>query len=154
MDWGSLASTGAGAVIGVVATLAADWSRARRSRRENDQAVRRELYGDYLAALARTRNHLRIAARSAQTPGAERARQAVEAFRDGNAYELRYQLAVVAPEEVVRASTAAFRALRDLRDTVEDGALHTEPRYTALRDCWEDRLAELRAVMRRDVRGA
>ncbi len=151
MNWGSLASTVLGAVVGIASTLLADRARARRSREEGDQAARRQVYGDYLAALARTRNQLRIAARSADTPTEERARTALEAFRDGNAYELRYQVAIVAPEAVVGASTAAFRALRDLRDLVEGGAVHTEEGYLELRDRWEDAFAELRAAMRSDV---
>ncbi|GGU70890.1 hypothetical protein GCM10010211_40750 [Streptomyces albospinus] len=151
MNWGSLASTLLGALIGIASTLTADRVRARRSRDESDQVARRQLYGEYLAALARTRNHLRIAARSAETPAAERARMAGEAFRDGNAYELRYQVAMVAPAEVVDASTAAFRALRDVRDVVESGSLHREESYLELRDRWEERFAELRAAMRDDV---
>ncbi|MFJ9615925.1 hypothetical protein [Streptomyces noursei] len=151
MNWGSLASTVLGAVIGIASTLMADRARARRSRAEGDQAARRQLYGDYLAALARTRNHLRIAARSADTPAEERARMALEAFRDGNAYELRYQVAIVAPDAVVDASTTAFRALRDVRDVVEAGAVHTAREYLELRDRWEDTFAELRAAMRADV---
>lgn len=77
----------------------------------------------------------------------------MEAFRDGNAYELRYQVALVAPTAVVDASTAAFRALRDLRDLIEEGATHTEQNYLELRDHWEDRFAELRTAMKSDLNG-
>jgi len=151
MQWGSLISTALGAVIGVLATLAADLSRAKRTRQDNEHNTRRQLYADYLAALARTRNNLRLAARSAHTPPGERARKAIEAFKEGNAYELRYQLSLISPAPVIEASTAAFRALRDLRDLIEDGALHTDHSYLDLRDNWEERFAELRTVMRRDL---
>ncbi|MYX07325.1 hypothetical protein GTW98_10965 [Streptomyces sp. SID8375] len=151
MGWGSLLSTVLGAAIGVLSTLAADRARAKRSREDSDQNIRRELYADYLAALARTRNHLRLAARSRDTPLEDRARKAMEAFQEGNAYELRYQVALVAPATVVDASTTAFRALRDLRDLIEDGATHTERNYLELRDHWEDRFAELRTEMKRDL---
>ncbi|MEU3290644.1 hypothetical protein [Streptomyces longwoodensis] len=151
MDWAPLVSTSLGAVIGIASTLATDQVRTRRGRQDNDQAARRQLYGDYLAALARTRNQLRMAARPAGLPAAERARRAAEAFHEGNAYELRYQIAVVAPQTVVEASTAAFRALRDLRDRVEDGAHHTSPDYAQARDRWESLLTELRKAMRRDL---
>ncbi|MFI2026798.1 hypothetical protein [Streptomyces buecherae] len=153
MGWGSILSTLLGALIGVFSTLAADWSRASRDRRANDQDVRRQTYADYLAALAQTRNLLRLAARSRSTPLEERARNAMEAFRDGSAYELRYQIALVAPTAVVDASTAAFRALRDLRDLVEEGAIHTEQNYLVLRDHWESCFAELRAAMKSDLAG-
>ncbi|MBY8880291.1 hypothetical protein [Actinacidiphila acidipaludis] len=150
MDWGPLSSTALGAVIGIATTLAADHMRALRGRTDADRANRQKLYGDYLAALARTRNHLRITARHA-VPPEERAHGAVEAFREGNAYELRYQVAVVAPRDVVEASTAAFRALRDLRDEVEGGAVATDDRYVATRERWDVLLAELRVAMRRDL---
>lgn len=102
MDWAPLVSTSLGAVIGIASTLATDQVRTRRGRQDNDQAARRQLYGDYLAALARTRNQLRMAARPAGLPAAERARRAAEAFHEGNAYELRYQIAVVAPRRSSR----------------------------------------------------
>ena len=154
MGWGSLLSPLPGALIGIVSALAADWSRAIRTRRDNDQNVRRQLYADYLASLAQTRNLLRIAARSRSTPLEERARKAVGAFRDGNSYEQRYQVALVAPTAVVDASTTAFRALRDLRDLIEEGATHTEQNYLELRDHREDRCAELRNTMKSDLNGA
>ncbi|RRQ86327.1 hypothetical protein [Streptomyces griseofuscus] len=151
MDWGSIVSTSLGAVIGIASTLATDQIRTRRGREDKDQAARQQLYGDYLAALARTRNQLRMAARPTGLPDEERLRRAAEAFHEGNAYELRYQIAVVAPREVVEASTAAFRSLRDLRDLVETGALHTSEDYVQARNRWELLLAELRIAMRRDL---
>ncbi|SEN20723.1 hypothetical protein [Actinacidiphila rubida] len=150
MDWGPLTGTALGAVIGIATTLAADHLRAARGRTDADRANRQKLYGDYLAALARTRNTLRIAARMAVPPG-ERAQSAVESFREGNAYELRYQVAVVAPKDVVEASTAAFRALRDLRNEVEAGAVATDQSYVETRERWDVLLAELRIAMRRDL---
>ncbi|MFG1807444.1 hypothetical protein [Streptomyces sp. NPDC049040] len=151
MEWGLLASTSLGALIGIGTTLAADHLRARRSRQDADDATRRQLYGDYLAALARTRNHLRVAARPSGLSPDERARRAAEAFHESSAYELRYQIAVVAPVGVVEASTSAFRALRDIKDQVEVGALHTDDSYVAARERWEFLLAELRMAMRRDL---
>lgn len=151
MDWGLLASTALGAVIGIVTTLAADHLRAKRSREERDETARQQLYGDYLAALARTRNHIRTAARDGGLPADERARAAAAAFHESNAYELRYQIAVVASKDVVETSTRVFRALRDLRDQVEDGALHTDQAYVDARLRWDLLLAELRVTMRRDL---
>jgi hypothetical protein len=152
MDWGVLASTALGAVIGIVTTLAADHLRAKRSREDRDESARQQLYGDYLGALARTRNHLRMAAWADSLPAEERARGAAEAFHESNAYELRYQIAVVAPRDVVEASTNAFRALRDLRDRVAEGALHTDDVYVETRLRWDALLAELRLTMRRDLK--
>ena len=109
------------------------------------------MYAEYLSALSRTRNELRLAARNPQVPPDERARIATEAFKSGGAYELRYQVAITAPPAVVEASTAAFRALRDLRDLVEAGTTHHEPDYIRSRDAWEDLFSDLRSQIRKDL---
>ncbi|MBW5420269.1 hypothetical protein GKQ77_01620 [Streptomyces sp. BG9H] len=151
MNWSSLLSTGVGALIGVSATLAAEWTRWKRNRHDNDQAIKRQTYAEYLAALSRTRNELRMAAWAPAMPREERARLAQEAFKAGGAYELRYQVALLAPEMVDQASIAAFRTLRDLRDVVEAGVVRTEEPYIELRVRWDDLFAELRRQMRADL---
>ncbi|MEU9497775.1 hypothetical protein [Streptomyces sp. NPDC048196] len=103
-------------------------ARAKRTHQDNDHNTRRQLNANYLAALARTRNNLRLAACSARTSPEERARKAIEAFKEDNAYELRYQIALMAPAPVIEASTTAFRTLRDLRDLIES--------YIDLSDRW------------------
>jgi hypothetical protein len=152
VDWGSLVGTGLGAVIGVSATLGADRINWRRSRQDSDKTARHQVYADYLAALTRARNGLRSAARHPNTPAAERARQAEETFHDG-VYELRYRVALLAPEPVVEASVIAFRALRDLRDLVEAGSVRSDEDYLRQRDVWEDALHELQRAMRADLAG-
>ncbi|MER7411971.1 MULTISPECIES: hypothetical protein [Streptomyces] len=151
MDWGTLASTATGGLIGVVSTLSAEWFRTRRDRESTDHADRRRLYGEYLAALSHTRSELRATARDTAASAEERARRALDSFHTGGAYELRYQVAITAPESVVAASTEAFRALRDMRDLLHTGALRTDPAYAASRDRWEDAFAELRARIRCDL---
>lgn len=151
MDWSTLASTATGGLIGVVSTLTAAWVRSRRDRASADHADRRRLYGEYLAALSRTRSQLRATARDTEAPAGDRSARALSAFHDGGAYELRYQVAITAPDDVVEASTAAFRTLRDMRDLLQAGAVRTDPAYARLRDRWEDAFAELRARMRRDL---
>ncbi|MFF2504931.1 hypothetical protein ACFVTY_16360 [Streptomyces sp. NPDC058067] len=152
MDWIPLLSTAVGAVIGVAATLIADWTRANRSQRDGHQATKRQLYGDYLAALSLTRHSLRTAARSSSEPVEVRARMALDAFKDAKAYEARYQVALVASDRVTDASTSAFNALRHLRDLVEaGGGTHTDPDYRRAQDQWADQFAGLRRCMRSDL---
>lgn len=152
MDWIPLLSTILGAVIGVGATLVADWTRASRSQREGDRAIKRQAYGDYLAALSLTRHNLRVAARYSMASVDDRARLAFDAFKDAKAYEMRYQVALFAPDEVIEASTSAFNALRSLRDLVEGGGgTHDDPAYRAAQDQWANRFAELRHCMRSDL---
>ncbi len=151
MDWGPLATTALGALIGVSSTLASEQLRWVRRRRDADQAAKRALYADYLAALSRTRNELRLAGRLVDASAAERARRAADSFKEGGAYEMRYHVALVAPRPVVAASTTAFRALRDIRDAIEDGADRSDEYYRSGRDRWNEAFAALRQEMRRDL---
>ncbi|MER5918290.1 hypothetical protein ABT124_50755 [Streptomyces sp. NPDC001982] len=152
MDWIPLLSTAFGAVIGVAATLLADRVRARSNRQEEDRALRRRLYGDYLAALSLTRHNLRTAARSSSVSPAERVRMALDSFKEAGVYQARYQVSLVAHEPVVEASTSAFNALRSLRDLVEvGGGSHGDPAYRAAQDAWAACFATLRQCMRRDL---
>ena len=102
MDWGPLLGTALGAVVGVGSTLVSDRVRWRRDRTARQRDMKRQLYGEYLAALMRTRNQLKdIASSSLATE--DRALKAGEAFREGGAYELRYQMSITAPA-IVRVS--------------------------------------------------
>jgi hypothetical protein len=140
-----------GALIGVSATLASEHMRWRRGRQDSDKATKRQTYADYLAALSLTRNELRLAARRSSLPLGQRSKRAAEAFRTGGAFELRYQVALIAPTEVITASDQAFRTLRLLRDLVEDGTLHTDAAYIGQRDVWEGTFAALKDHMRYDL---
>ncbi|GAA3247154.1 hypothetical protein [Nonomuraea helvata] len=152
MSWIPLFSTALGAVIGIAATLLADWTRANRNQREESRTVRRQLYGDYLAALSLTRHHLRVAARNAGSPIEDKARLALEAFEAGGAYQARYQVALVAPGHVTDASTAAFNALRSLRDLIEGGGgANSDPAFREAQQQWAARFAALRNCMRVDL---
>ncbi|MER5639499.1 hypothetical protein ABT095_21385 [Kitasatospora sp. NPDC002227] len=153
MDWSSFASTALGAVIGVTSTLIADRVRWRRDHQDKQQAARRQLYADYLAALSRTYNEIREAARNTAAPDGDRARAAVAAFKEGGAYELRYQVSITAPETVEEPSVSAFRALRKLRDLVESGTKYDDPEYVAAREEWDDLFDGLRARIRADLDG-
>jgi hypothetical protein len=151
MYWASLLSTLVGAAIGLAATFIAARMRWTRDKTDREARDRRQLYAEYLAAVATTRNRLRMAARTADEPLVERAEQARTAFAEGRAYELRYQVALIAPKEVADASTAVVRALRELRDAIEAGVLRGEPNYVTLRESFDDRYESLIRHMREDV---
>jgi hypothetical protein len=151
MYWSSLLSTLMGAIIGLAATFTADRMRWTRDKTDREVRDRRELYAEYLTAMANTRNRLRMAARTADEPLVERAQQARVAFAEGRAYELRYQVALIAPDTVVDASTAVVRALRELRDAIEAGDLRGEPKYVVLRKSFDELYASLIRSMRDDV---
>lgn len=151
MEWSPLIGTALGAVIGISATLATDRARWQRGRRDADLALKRQTYAEYLAALALTRQELHLAAFSASTPLAQRTELAAKSFSAGRAYELRYQVALIGPSELKSASDQAFRALRKLRDLVQDGAIRSDTNYVEQRDVWEDALASLMTMMEEDL---
>jgi hypothetical protein len=151
VQWSSLIGAIVGALIGVSATLASEHLRWRRGRQDSDKATKRETYADYLAALALTRNELRLAALKDSTPLPQRSKRAAEAFSTGRAYELRYQVALIAPTEVTAASDDAFRSLRNLRDLVEDGTIRTNSAYIGQKAVWDAAFAALRDRMKVDL---
>lgn len=151
MEWTTLISTLAGAVIGISATVVTERSRSRRERQADELSVRRGAYADYLAALSQTRVEIRVAARDASVPPNLRAEKAVAAFHDTGVYDRRYQVAVVAPAEVVEASDRMFRTLRDLRDRVVDGALRVDTAYRDQANVSADAFAELLRRIRLDL---
>ena len=151
MQWSSLIGAVVGALIGVSATLSSEHLRWRRGRQDSDKASKRQTYAEYLSALSLTRNELRLASRNSSIPLEERAKRAAESFKTGRAYELRYQVMLIAPEVVIEASDNAFRALRRIQRQVEDGTLHTEASYIALRETWDSSFDVLTDRMRQDI---
>ena len=149
--WLSLVSTVVGAVIGVLATFLADRARWSRDRSDRDLRDRREAYAAYLAALATTRNELHLAARSAELNPAERGLRARAALATGQAYERRYQVSLVGSQPVIDASTRVIRVMRGMRDLIQEGKLHKDPEYVAIRARYDDGFNELINRMREDV---
>ncbi|MGW1255756.1 hypothetical protein ACWD5Q_11350 [Streptomyces sp. NPDC002513] len=120
MDWGPLLGTALGALVGVGSTVIVDRVRWQRDQTARQRDIKRQLYGEYLAALMRTRNQLKDIASSSL--GAEdRALQAAESFREGGAYELRYQMSITASAVVVEHSDASLRRLREVRNQIQEG---------------------------------
>jgi hypothetical protein len=119
--WLPLISAVAGALIGMLATFLADRARSSRDRTDRDLSDRRSAYATYLAALAKSRNELHIAARSREVDLATRASRARAALATGEAYERRYQVSLIAPPRVIQASSHVIRVMREFRDAIQKG---------------------------------
>ncbi|MEE1736941.1 hypothetical protein PUR49_10575 [Streptomyces sp. BE147] len=150
MEWISPVSTALGAVIGVGSTLLTDRFRWRRERAGQNLDTRRQLYADYTASLSRIRTALNECART-NIPAEERPRRVRELFLAPGAYEIRHQLAIIAPREVVEAARSAFVVLRDTRDLLVEGATADSRAYGELEERFDAAVVELRDVMRRDL---
>ncbi|MEO3847653.1 hypothetical protein ABGB09_08350 [Streptomyces sp. B8F3] len=151
MEWISPVSTALGAAIGVGATLFSDRLRWRREREDRALESRKQLYADYSAALSRIRTALNEAAHDQSLSGEERRQRVRELFLAPGAYELRHQLAILAPEAVITVSSRAFKILRDTRDSILEGAGAGSAEYAELEDAFDSAVAELRRVMRADL---
>lgn len=152
MDWGTLLGTVTGAVIGVGATSIADRSKWRREQNERRTDVKRELYVAYLAAVAKTWNDIRAAVIDSTESWPERARQAELAYRNGGVYELRYQMAITAPPEIVVLSDQTMKGMRDLvRELTAGRTYATWAELQSDGRPWFDAFDAMRASMRRDL---
>ncbi|MGY1436278.1 hypothetical protein [Streptomyces reniochalinae] len=150
MEWISPVSTAIGALIGVGSTLVVDRARWRRERTDRAQEQRLHLYADYSASLSRMRTALNECAQE-EAQGEDRAQRVRALFLSPGGYELRHQLAILAPQAVIEASRTAFIILRETRDCLLAGADAHSTDYRELEDSFDNAIAELRALMRRDL---
>lgn len=134
MDLSTLVGTALGAILGVGSTLTADRSRWKREHTSRERVMKRELYSEYLAALALATHKLRDLRRPGTPTPSERMSRAGEVLSDSGAYQLRYQIQIGAPETLEEASEQAFDSLRKLRDRFDEADVCTDPG-------WDDSIA-------------
>lgn len=152
MDWGTIIGTVTGAVIGVGATSLADRSRWRREQAERQTAIKRELYAAYLAAVAKSWNEIRAAILDSDQPWPERARLASLSYRNGGVYELRYQMSITAPPEIVVLSDQTMRGIRELVDRLNAGQTYGSwDELKSDNQAWFDCFNAMRRVMRLEL---
>ncbi|MFJ5309267.1 hypothetical protein [Streptomyces sp. NPDC088350] len=151
MDWGTLAGTALGAVLGVGTTLVAERARWRREHTARERAVKQQLYAEYLGALSLTTHQLRDLKRDAGLSREERIRRAGEVLGSTAAYNLRYQMLIIAPEPLGTTADQAFRCVRDLRDRFDGPDVGTDPEWSPTMSAVSESLKSLRAAMRSDL---
>lgn len=151
MDWGTLAGTALGAILGVSTTLIAERSRWQRESTAREQAVRQQLYAEYLGALSLTTHRLRDLKRSTGLTREERIEQAGEILGSTNAYHLRYQMLIIAPAQLGDAADKAFMRVRDLRDRFDGPDVSTDPDWPLTMSAVSEALDSLRRAMRADL---
>lgn len=152
MDWGAIVGTVTGALIGVGATSLADRSRWRREQATRQTMIKRELYAAYLAAVAQSWNEIRAAVIDSDDAWPERARLASLAYRNGGVYELRYQVSITAPPNVVALSDQTMRGMRDLTNRLNAGQTYSS--WDELKrdnQAWFDAFNTMRRMMRLDL---
>ncbi|MFJ4831451.1 hypothetical protein ACIP79_16225 [Streptomyces sp. NPDC088747] len=151
MDWGTLAGTALGALLGVSTTLLGERSRWRRENTSRERAAKQQLYSEYLGALWLTRHRLRDLQRSAALTREERVKQSGEILGAGNAFQLLYQMRIVAPVPLDDVAAQAFRGLLRLRDRFDQPDVSTDPEWSATQTALSEALEALRQAMRSDL---
>lgn len=87
----------------------------------------------------------------AREPPEERARQARDTVRESGAYELRHQLQLCAPTEMLALTEQVHAGLRDLREQALNGVTSEKATYPARCAAYEAAARVLREAMRRDL---
>jgi hypothetical protein len=153
-QWIAVLGTALGAVIGIGSAFVNDRVRWRREQDRDRRGVRRELYASYIAALTEIHEAMRAASGRAGLNHTERAEAIYGIFQGGGLYQLRYQIGIVADQQVLDAAEAAFQQMRDIRDAFADGRRIRDPEYQTLRSDWGARLRDLQQAMREELGSA
>jgi hypothetical protein len=148
VDWGTLAATALGAILGAGSTLTVDRSRWRRDHHSREHVARRELYGQYLASLALATHQLRDLRRPGPLTADDRMRRAGEVLRDSGAYQLRYQMLITAPDVLEAPTEHAFASIRRLRDRFDEPDVCTDPQWDIALGAVSDAILALKRAMR------
>ncbi|MFE0132416.1 hypothetical protein ACFWY6_12715 [Streptomyces sp. NPDC059037] len=125
MTWLPLFGTLLGAAIALSSALLVERYRERRENRAERRKTKHEVYARYLTAHADIRTQLRVLSVASSLTDEERGYRAFTAY--AVCYAPRYELAVLAPRQVLTPARAFDRCARELRDLVIEGSnIHTQ----------------------------
>ncbi|MGH3887760.1 MAG: hypothetical protein ACRDSZ_14545 [Pseudonocardiaceae bacterium] len=150
MEWTTLLGALLGAAIAMGTSLTVEMRKHRHDMAAEWRRTRRELYAAFLTALAQARAELLDLAANAELSEAERAQVAWRLF--ARCYEVRHQLELFAPYEVVEPALAYFRTVRDLRDAVRGGLRPADPERERYTERVKIALENAREAMRADMK--
>ncbi|MEU6283080.1 hypothetical protein [Streptomyces sp. NPDC047028] len=156
MEWGTLAGTGIGALVGVGSTLLADRVRWRRDDADRARRERRDIYVTCLTKYRLAYEDMHTAATVHRDgPHARRESAVREAFRASGCDEVRETALICAPEEMSAVIEDVYASLRELLEVFAAGepALGTpefeESRLRHARAVWAARAAMREELARR-----
>ncbi|MFK4227972.1 hypothetical protein [Streptomyces sp. NPDC019890] len=78
-------------------------------------------------------------------------KQAGEILGSTNAYHLRYQMLIIAPEHLGDMADQAFTRVRDLRDRFDEPDISADPEWPSTQSALSEALGTLRSAMRSDL---
>lgn len=151
-EWTAQIGTVIGAAIGISATVLAERLQWRRDKSDQWRQSRRELYAGFLAGLTEAHGRIRAASYVGPHPDGYDTDTAIqEAFRASRVFELRHQLALIAPRNVARAADEAFYGMTTIRNVLRKGAPLQSAEYDDAVAAYRPKLLGLRDAMRVDL---
>lgn len=151
MDWGTLAGTALGVILGAGSTVTVERIGWRREHTTRERSTRRELYSHYLAALSLATHQMRDLKRSGSLPLDELRRRAGEILSASGAYESRYRVLITARETLEEPVEQAFNCLRHLRNLLEEPEECAESMWDSAVTGIGEAITALKHAMRRDL---
>jgi hypothetical protein len=150
VNWGTLAATALGALLGVGSTFFAEHTRWLRDRRTQEHKDRRETYSRYLSTLSLTTHQLNDLWLHGPSEPDERRRMVGEILTTSGAYQLRWRMLITAPEALDGPIEQAFGCLRNLRDRFYDPEV-SKDQWDGAIAAISDAIDVLRIAMRDDL---
>lgn len=131
--------------------MLAERFRWRREQTTTQNQLRRQAYAAYLAALIRAHEAMRTAASGDYGSAGQKEAAIREAFRSADPYVHRYEMALLAPLEVVDPAVQAFRRVRGIRDLLISGVTADSPEYRKAQRIYFASIEVASDAMRRDL---
>lgn len=124
--------------------MAAERSRWQRDHHSRERAVKRKLYGEYLAALSLATHQLRDLRRANSLAPDERVLRAGEILSRSGVYQMRYQMLITTPDGLEDIIEQAFNTLRILRDRINNPDVHNDSGWDEAIDAINDVITTLK----------
>ena len=154
MDWitSPLTTLLGGGVIGAGSALLLDYAKSRRDDSRQWQDSRREVYVAYLTELSKAYESLWAIALGDSEPQGSAMAAARRALREGELYQTRQRLKIIAPAPVIGACDATYDQLRALRGIVGEGPGADSAVFTSGNQLYREAVRLLHIEIRRDLR--
>jgi len=150
MEWTALLATLFGAAIATGSSVLVETRKNRHDLAVDWSKTKREVYVAFITALTQVRSELLALSKRSGMTEAERDEVARQVF--ARCYELRYQLELCAPGEVVQRALTYFRTVRSLRNLVAAGKGVSDAEWESNTRQAKRMLDALHEAMRADLR--
>jgi hypothetical protein len=153
VEWLTLISTAAGAIIALLGTFVASIFTSRDKRARQGRNDRRQSYLEFIAAVEATHSALRWVADPGRRHG-DLLVETREAMGSNNLYGAREKIIVTADPEIVLAAERTIVMLTGVRDAVRAGVPLESIEYHNAYHIYAEAVWALRRAARRDLVGS